>query len=448
MKKQLTLLALCLILVSAINAQTAKFKNCATVEVQQHREALNPGYLAAVRKAFDNAKAAIGHTGASRGLNVGDTIIKIRTVFHVVYTSAADSLDEDVIQSQIEVLNQDYRRKNSDTINTRADFVPLAGDAGIEFFLATEDPDGNPTNGIVYSEGTPTGFFGTFDPFSDNVKDPAQGVGCWPSDKYLNIWVCDLGFFGVLGYAYPPVDLPNWPAQSTIDSFRQGVVLDYRAVGSRNPDPIAPEADGGRSATHEIGHYLGLRHIWGDDQGKCTANGGEDDGIGDTPESGDASQQTCNLNINSCTDTTAIDYSDMVENFMDYSDDACLNMFTKGQIEFMRSVLLTYRPGIAEYEIVQGPQTPNGLAADQNITVLSVYPNPANDMISVATKFGKSVSGSVTLMDIMGKTINSVELSNTTAERISFDVSNLAVGVYTVKVKANEQTITRRVVKQ
>jgi hypothetical protein len=444
MKINATLITLCLLITGALCAQPAKFKNCATVDAQKHREALTPGYMAAVKNAFDNAKAAAGRNTGSRA--VGDTIIKIRTVFHVVYTSATDSLDESVILSQVEVLNQDYRRKNPDTINTRADFKPLAADAGIEFFLATEDPDGNPTTGIVYTKGTPSGFFG-FTPFTDNVKDANEGAACWPTDKYLNIWVCDLGFFGVLGYAYPPVDLPNWPAQSTTDSFKQGVVLDYRAVGNNNPAPYAAEADGGRSATHEIGHYLGLRHIWGDDSGKCTDNGGEDDGIDDTPESGDASQQTCNLNINSCTDPI-VDYDDMIENFMDYSDDDCLNMFTKGQVAFMRSVLMTYRPGVAEFEVEQGSQTPNAIANTKSISVCSVYPNPAGNVINVVAKFEKAVSGTVTLRDITGKVMESVELNNTIAERLSFDAAGLASGVYMIQVKAGAQTITRRVVKQ
>ncbi len=440
-----------------MNAAIAQqFQKCATTDVVREMNHAHPGYADRVKAAFDNAKAVSKNASASRG--VSDTIYRIRTVFHVVYTKPAENMDDSVILAQLQTLNEDYRRLNADTTNTRSIFQPFAGDAGIEFYLADTDPDGNPTTGINRVVGTPAAsIFGGFG-FNDEVKYASSGgVDAWDSKSYLNIWVCNLlGGIGVLGYAYPPaVPLANWGTNNTnADSSKQGVVLHYTAVGPKNPAPIAPEADGGRSATHEVGHYLGLRHIWGDDQAngnnpflppvpRCfgDVDGGED-GIDDTPDATVASQQTCNLNANTCPDPNLDqDYPDQIENYMDYSDDACLNMFTKGQIDLMRTVIELYRPGIATKVI----NTPSGVKElSLSAMQLRVFPNPANDVLNVITNEVKS-GATLQIFNAQGTLVHVQKVNGTSAK---INLESFSSGIYLAVIDAENSKSTARFIKQ
>ena len=299
----------------------------------------------------------------------------IPVVFHIVYNTDNQNLPDSVIHSQIDVLNEDYRRLNQNASNTRDEFLEFAGDPNIEFFLANIDPEGNPTNGIIH-QYTDKEEFLMFEDFLSNeitldeVKfSSSGGSDAWDTNKYLNIWVCNIGSLDILGlelgqvfgYAYPPVDIdqalielsetqtvPDWPTDMlTNDESVQGVVLHYTAVGRNNPtanEDGMTENNEGRAAVHEIGHYLGLRHIWGD----ALALFGEDgclvdDGISDTPNANDQAGYVCDFNKNTCSGdvfgSSSEDLPDMVENYMDYSPDNCLNMFTNGQINVMRNIL-------------------------------------------------------------------------------------------------------------
>lgn len=235
-------------------------------------------------------------------------MVTIPVVVHVVYRTAEENISDAQIQSQMQVLNDDFRRLNSDANNTWSQ----AADAEIEFCLATVDPNGNPTNGITRTSTTVNGF-GT----NDAVKFTSQGgIDAWPRDSYLNFWVCNIGG-GILGYA----QFPGGAAAT------DGVVNDYRYTGT-NGTATAP-FNLGRTATHEVGHWLNLRHIWGD--GGC----GVDDFVADTPES-DAPNYGCAAGHTSCGS------ADMIENYMDYSNDACMNLFTQGQKTRMQAL---FAPG-------------------------------------------------------------------------------------------------------
>ena len=308
----------------------------------------------------------------------------IPVVFHVIYNSESQNIPDSVIVSQIDVLNEDYRRLNSNASDTREEFLEFAGDANIEFFLANIDPNGNPTNGIIHQYTEREEFLLIDDIFSneialDEVKSSATGGSdAWDTSKYLNIWVCNIGSLDiggfelgqVFGYAYPPTNIdealmnlaetqtvPSWPTDMlTNDESVQGVVIHYTTVGRNNP---SANEDGmtannqGRTAVHEIAHYLGLRHIWGDGNAFFGEDGcSVDDGISDTPNASDQAGYECNLNKNTCSGDTfgssGEDLPDMVENYMDYSPDNCMNIFTNGQINVMRNVL-----EIARTELIQ-----------------------------------------------------------------------------------------------
>ena len=258
-------------------------------------------------------------------------IVTIPVVVHVVYNTSTQNISQAQIQSQIDILNADYRKLNADTGNVPTLFKSLAADCKVEFVLAKRDPAGNATTGIVRKQTTTTSFT-----TNDNVKYSSKGGDdAWASGSYLNLWVCPLGG-GLLGYA----QFPGSGAAAT-----DGVVINVTAFG--NTGTAAAPYNKGRTATHEVGHWLNLYHIWGDDSGACTGS----DNVGDTPNQGAENYGCPTYPHASCSNT-----SDMFMNYMDYVDDACMNMFSVGQGTRMsalfasggaRASLLTSLGGIA-----------------------------------------------------------------------------------------------------
>ena len=240
--------------------------------------------------------------------------IQITVVVHVVWNVDAENISLEQIQSQITALNRDYSAANPDKSNTPACWLGLVTPPDIQFQLATVDPSGNPANGVTYTQTAQTSF-GT----DDTVKSSAAGgADPWPSDKYLNLWVCSLGG-GLLGYA----QFPGGPPAT------DGVVILSSAFGTVGT-ATAP-FNLGRTAVHEIGHWLNLHHIWGD-TADCTGS----DFVDDTP-----TQQHPNYGVPafphvSCTNGPN---GDMFMNYMDYVDDACMVMFTAGQVVRMHAAL-------------------------------------------------------------------------------------------------------------
>lgn len=236
----------------------------------------------------------------------------IPTVVHVIFSNAAENISDAQIQSQIDILNEDFQRLNADTTNTPAAFRPAAIDTDIEFCLASIDPLGNATNGIdrISQAGSP---------FTTNfVNTTIKPATIWNPDDYMNIWVVNLTG-GILGYAQFPdaSGLPGLNANGG-NANTDGVVMLTSSIGRPPQNTSAGPYNLGRTATHEVGHWLGLRHIWGD------AGCGADDFCADTPES-DASNFGCATTHVSCGSV------DQVQNYMDYSDDACMNLFTADQ---------------------------------------------------------------------------------------------------------------------
>ena len=293
---------LLLLFVLTISQNLMSQRNCGSMHHYHELMEQNPDFKEN-RKAIEKATQAFINN-PEKAVN---GIITIPVVVHVVYNTAAENISDAQILSQITVLNDDFRRTNSDADNTWAQ----AADTEIEFCMATVDPNGNATNGITRTATSVTSFS-----TNDNVKfNSSGGKDAWPRDDYLNIWVCDISG-GILGYA----QFPGGPAAT------DGVVNDYQYFGTVGT-ATAP-FDLGRTCTHEVGHWLDLFHIWGD--GPC----GQDDGVADTPTS-DNPNYGCALGHVSCGST------DMVQNYMDYSDDACMNLYTQGQTTRMRALFDT-----------------------------------------------------------------------------------------------------------
>ncbi|MCI4671581.1 MAG: M43 family zinc metalloprotease [Bacteroidia bacterium] len=244
---------------------------------------------------------ANGHSHSHR---MADEVITIPVVVHVVYNTPAENISFAQIQSQIDILNEDFRRLNADTSN----FWSQADDPGIEFCLAQIDPNGRPTNGVTRTQTNKTVFTGADIHFSN-----FGGKDAWPMDQYMNLWVGDLGG-ALLGYVFPP----------GTGASTDGVVINTPFFGGSQF--ASPPYNLGRTTTHEVGHWLNLLHIWGPGNGSCSS----DDNIADTPNS-DGPHTNCETGASTCSTL------DMVENYMDYSDDVCMNLFTTGQKNLMRA---------------------------------------------------------------------------------------------------------------
>jgi Pregnancy-associated plasma protein-A len=323
----------------AENAQP-KRRTCATMQVHERMMRTVPGYMEA-RAASENhawratMSALMGRAGITR----------IPVVVHVVHKTQAQNISDAQIHSQIEVLTADFRRTNGDAGSVPAAFAGLVADARIEFELATTDPAGQPTSGITRTKTTRD----SFDSEGDAVKSAATGgADPWPSDRYLNIWVCQLGG-GLLGYA----QFPGGPAAT------DGVVILHSAFGTTGT--AAAPFNLGRTTTHEVGHWLNLRHIWGDDGTGCFGS----DFVPDTPNQGGPNYGTPAFPSVTCGNAPS---GDMFMNYMDYVDDAAMFMFTAGQVTRMQATLDGLRSsiGVPVSTAKEPPKdAPKDLAKDQ-----------------------------------------------------------------------------------
>ncbi len=326
-----------LLVPSLLNAQ----RICGSMEVLEQEIANDPQRLERLN-ALEQHTHAFAADFDPHGQRA---VITIPTVVHVVWNTAAQNISDALVNAQIAQLNADFAKLNSDASTIPSLFAGLAANTEIQFCLAQRDPNGNPTNGIVRRQ-TGTASFSS----NNAVKFTAQGGSdAWPASSYLNLWVCNLGG-GLLGYA----QFPGGSAST------DGVVVLYSSVGSLTVPGSAPPFDHGRTATHEVGHWLNLRHIWGDQN--CGS-----DLVSDTPTH-NTSNGGCPAypHYSTCAGTPV----EMTMNYMDYTDDNCMTMFSAGQSTRMNAVLA---PGGLRASITSSLgctpptpgacNTPSGLAA-------------------------------------------------------------------------------------
>ncbi len=251
---------------------------------------------------------------------------EVDTISIVVHILLPQSLlpyvTDKVIEKQIEILNRDLNNTNLDRDKTPDVFKPLRKGAAVRFALAVRDENDNATTGIIRKVNNTNYNTLTY----NNVKSsPTGGDDAWDEDSYLNIWITQMtNLFGISVFPYD--NLPN-----TI----RGIVLNYRAVGDTSVATyLYPSANAGRTLSHEMGHFFGLRHIWADED-QCD----EDDGIGDTPQQKASHQNACPNFPELTQRCNSTDASAMFMNFMDYTNDNCANLFTKGQVDLMEAIL-------------------------------------------------------------------------------------------------------------
>ena len=400
-------------------------KDCRHSEYESNTIAAHPELGARLHgMPLSSNKSKEEHT-SEQGPSPVPQIITIPVVIHIIYNKPEQNISDAQVMSQIEVLNRDFRGVNSDRKKTPDHFASAAADCGIEFRLAKRDPDGRPTTGIIRKQ-TAIQYFG----LDDRVKTSSkEGDDAWDSNQYLNIWVCNLAG-GVLGYS----STPGGPVE------KDGVVISAYAFGTTGI--VNRPFNMGRTATHEIGHWLDLRHIWGD-----TYCG--DDKVEDTPP-----QMTSNRGCPSGTKFTCGTggKGDMYMNFMDLTDDACMFMFSNGQKERMRllfekgqarSALLSSKAldtvTISPYPAEDAVTRPVTATVDVNL-----YPNPVSNSLSITVaEQSRELNDKVDVViyNHTGKPVLSAVMNAPTK---TFNIGHLQSGLYYIHiVNGNVKTVKK-----
>lgn len=253
--------------------------------------------------------------------------VTIPVVVHIVLPNPEQVTNTQIL-AQLESLNLDYIAQNTDISKVPASWQSIIGNAEVQFCLAVRSPDGDPSSGIIRTVTSRNSF--SISSAAKDVKHTSTGgSNAWDPTRYLNIWVCNLSD-NYLGVATPPGDI--YPADE------DGVVVHYRAFG--NTGTAATPFNLGRTLTHEVGHFFGLRHIWADDSGGCA----EDDGVDDTPKQGDQTYGCPSFPTTDNCQPAAPGI--MFMNYMDYVNDACMYLFTTGQTDRMRNALDAQRASL------------------------------------------------------------------------------------------------------
>ncbi len=350
---------------------------------------------------------------SKRDGNSTTTVVTIPVVVHVIYKNTTQNISDAQINSQIEVLNADFRKLNTDfSTVVPSYFQPFGADFEIEFVLAKRTPSNVATTGIVRKSVNSSFNFG------DNYYK-ATGSPAWDTNKYLNIWVGQFTGEGdaanILGWAY-------LPTPGMVGSNRDGLAIGYQYFGTMGT--ASYPYNKGRTATHEIGHYLGLNHIWGNDGSVCgtLAN---NDGVSDTPAT-DYPYFGCpsysQRNVNTCVNTTN---GAMFMNYMDYVNDSCMAFFTLGQKTIVQNVLNGIRSELLT--------SLGGVALGQEefamTNAIRVYPNPVNNIIHIDSPLTEI--DQVEIFNNIGQLISTQKLpvSNT-----SINVDNFIQGIYFLKL--------------
>ncbi|MES2731860.1 MAG: M43 family zinc metalloprotease [Bacteroidota bacterium] len=367
--------------------------------------------------------------------------IFIPVVVHIVHhnalgtiggTTNANITDEQIL-SQIHVLNEDYRRKEGTPGFNKN---PVGADVNIEFYLAKRDPNGHITNGITraYSEQA------SFNPDNYQDIDLLKSFDYWPSNRYLNIWVATLSndYLGAAQFPTVPIDPATGGAAPIGLSARQadesdGIMINSKAFGRQTGTAISPVYGYGRTLTHEIGHWLGLLHTWGDYF--CG-----DDYCNDTPptESDNKTKDiSCQAKYSNCTGQKT---SNMIENYLDYSPDICMNIFTQDQKARMRAVLelSPLRKALVE-------STPKVVEAEH--LSVNLFPNPTDEAIHIKPFFKGIQDVQVDIISSQGKAVSTIVFPNTySSQLLSIQLPTLASGLYFVKTSTSKESHVSKLV--
>lgn len=363
-------------------------------------------------------------------------VFRIPVVVHVIHdgvpespividdaTLPEDNIPDSVVFKQLNITNADFNRENPDAVFTLTEFQGVAGSAELRFELAVRDPDGNPTNGIdrvLYPGISHAGYFTNVE-----IETVIKPLTVWDPENYLNIWVMrfteSTSQFALLGYAQFPdsTGLDGMPSDSESQSAAtDGIVVNTAVFGRTGAEDVFNNS--ARTVTHELGHSFGLRHIWGD--GDCT----EDDFVEDTPEA-EAASAGCNLSQSSCGGLN------MVQNYMDYSQGACQNLFTKGQVARINEVMIKSprRRTLPNSPALSGTTSTNTINSADRIRC---YPNPVSTVLYVHTI--SPLAQKAEIWNMIGQKILETELNSNLT---TISTESLPKGIYFLRTGTGVQ---------
>ena len=387
-------------------------------------------------EAYEDFKESIAPHVAAYLQSVNDggspeAVYTIPTIVHIIHNSSEGvgvgrNIPNARIWEQITILNNDFRRNNADAVNTPTQFTGVAADCEINFCLITRYPSGHSLAGQVMPE---TGVDRADASTLSNVGNAPGGgytmntinlymkpATSWNSAEVMNIWVCQLQS-GLLGFAtFPATTFPT----------QDGTVMGYQYFGNTTAQPYHK----GRTTTHEVGHWLGVSHIWG--SGGC----GSDDGVSDTPLQSNSTGGCPNHPSGD-----ACSSAKMFMNYMDYTNDACMNLFTNGQKAIMQATMSTQirRSTLSAFSTTLC--APTGIDDARYDYQINIFPNPAKDVINVVLP--KAEKGTVQVYNLVGEVVYQKNMRG--IEKLSIDLGNQSIGVYFVKVKTADKTITKKV---
>lgn len=395
-------------------------KNCVTHSYQQEQFRTDP-VIKYKAEAIESFVSHLLNNPAALQTEGTEQVIRIPVVVHILYHFPSEKISDQQVFSQIKALNECFRRKNADTVKTPGWAKPLAADCEIEFQLATSDPRRRSTSGIIRKYTPVKRWFA-----DDKMKFSSEmGDDAWDTKSYLNIWVCNLE--SVAGYS----SVMGGPAE------KDGIVIGFSAFGTNTG---MAGYDMGKTAVHEVGHWLGIKHLWGDEY--CG-----DDGISDTPKQAGNNVGCPAGNRGSCNNGPN---GDMYMNYMDFTSDACMNLFTKGQKDKMRALfapggvrntLLTSK-GLLMPLIMESPlpeQDPKWLE-------VKMYPNPATTELFFDLAYDiRWLGKNIFVTNVQGQSVMNVMI---TSKNQRIDISKLQPGIYFIAAKKDDgESIKLRFVK-
>ncbi len=397
-------------------------------------------------------------TGASKTT----TTAKIPVVFHIIVNTA--QLAElggmtGIIQrcnSQIDVLEADFNALNADSSMIPSGFKPAFASTGIHFGLAHLTPSGAWTPGfelkVISNDG-----FGDVSALCASAKyDTAGGFNSWDVRRYLNIWCIGFsGFSGLLGITTPK----SKTGSGGRPLKEEGICIKYNALGKRASasDNYPAHFDLGRTLTHECGHFFEIWHTWGDDGGLCPWSGGADDGLADTPPESDATTGNPIYSVSGGTlfdgckmngSTVAQPYGKPCVNFMDYTDDIGMHMFTAEQAAVMATQVA---PGGENDSLTIDPlltRDPLGVSPVDLTTMLNLYPNPTEGILFISFDEASSQLQQVVVTNTLGQPVINSYTNNVKTGNFSVNLTGLVRGIYFVTCNFAAGSITRKILLQ